>query len=100
MVGEPRLRCARAEMSEYLVGINRVTGLILRDALGEDRVESRALLVVVVVEVVEPFPTHRDELDHGPLGQLRGLIHDEAAIPYTRLQREHLQNVARLDKVT
>ncbi|MGK3960205.1 hypothetical protein WMF38_45045 [Sorangium sp. So ce118] len=78
-------------MGEHLLGIDRVARVVLRDALGQRHVEGLALVVIELVELVSP---DRDEIRHGSLGQLGGLVEDEAAVSYTGFQREHDWNVA------
>src|SRR5262249_1508286 len=65
---EPQSRRSSAQMGEQLVGVDRVPRVVLSDSLRERRVKCPALL---------------------PLGQLRGLIKDEAPIAHVGFQREH-----------
>lgn len=64
-------RRAGTEMREHLVGVDRVSRVVLRDAFSERRVEGPALLVI---ELIERVSSNRDQLHDGPFRQFGGLI--------------------------
>ncbi|WP_437500919.1 hypothetical protein [Sorangium sp. So ce1099] len=45
--------------------------------------------MLVAIELLELVSPDRDQIHHGPLGQLGGLVEDEAAVSNTGSQREH-----------
>lgn len=78
-----------AQRGERLGSVNCLSGLHLTNALAEGLVEPLALLGVEVVATVRENIIDRHQLDDFALGEIGGLVEDEASVLHMGSERLH-----------